>query len=341
MSQTTRVGKNRFRLLVGVLVTLLCLLALTHQLKFRDLKSSLRLFDWKYVILGLIILAAGYGLRIFRWSFILRGMSSSVNFGQCAAPFLGSVALNNLLPFRMGDGVRAIVYPRRMGIRSSAGLSSLLLERVLDLVVLLLYFSIGVLNVGVIAVPGYILNSAYLLLSICGFLIVILLLLQHRRSRSLILRIQSGESRLAIKFSSLLLDSLDDLKSIFNFRSLLTITFLSMCVWLGESGLFYFVLRGFGLSATIPIAILVTAIVSISTMVPSLPGYVGPFDLAAFLSISILGGSAAQSASFALIAHLALWLPTTVVGLVAIGSDYRFFRGAKKELGADHMETKK
>lgn len=332
MKQMSKSRKNGLRLFVTLAIAFLCLAAIMRQVKFSELRSSLELFEWRYIILGSLSLAFGYGLRIFRWNFILKGMNSTVSFLQCATPFLGSIALNNILPLRMGDGVRALIYPKKMNIRTSAGISSLVLERVLDLFVLLIFFSLGVLNVGVVDIPKYIFSAAYLLLLVSGAFIVILVLLQQKSARRHLLRVQKSGNRPATKISSLLLDSLEDLKNVFNLISLTIIAFISIFIWLGESGVFYFVLRGFGLSPTIPIAMLVTSIISISTLVPSLPGYIGPFDLAAFLSVTILGGSPAQSAGFALIAHLALWLPTTVVGCFAIGSDYKFFMSAKEEL---------
>ena len=62
---------------------------------------------------------------------------------------------------------------------------------------------------------------------------------------------------------------------------------------------------------------------------PSSPGYVGPFHLAAFTAVSLVGGTVDQAASFAVIVHLALWLPTTIAGMIAIGMDPELFRMAK------------
>jgi glycosyltransferase 2 family protein len=105
---------------------------------------------------------------------------------------------------------------------------------------------------------------------------------------------------------------------------------ISMLVWVGESGMFYFVMRGFGLEATPVMALLVMAIATLSTLVPSSPGYVGPFHLAAFTAISLVGGTAAQAGSYAVLSHLALWLPTTLAGALAILSRPELFRAARR-----------
>jgi hypothetical protein len=77
------------------------------------------------------------------------------------------------------------------------------------------------------------------------------------------------------------------------------------------------------------------SIATLSTLVPSSPGYVGPFHLAAFTAVSLIGGTAAQAGSFAVLAHLALWLPTTAAGAIAILFRPELFRSARKVSAAE------
>lgn len=104
---------------------------------------------------------------------------------------------------------------------------------------------------------------------------------------------------------------------------------VSMLVWAGEASLFYFVLLGAGVDGSPMVALLVMAVATLSTLVPSSPGYVGPFHLAAFTAISTVGASAMQAGSYAVIVHLALWLPTTLVGALAIWTNPELFRAEK------------
>lgn len=93
-----------------------------------------------------ISLALGYMLRILRWSMMLRSTGARATFSDCCAPFLGSIALNNILPFRLGDVVRALVFPRSMGITRIIATSSLFVERLVDLMTLLVSLAIGLLQ---------------------------------------------------------------------------------------------------------------------------------------------------------------------------------------------------
>ena len=104
----------------------------------------------------------------------------------------------------------------------------------------------------------------------------------------------------------------------------------SVLVWIGEAGLFLFMLQGFGLAAGPAQAVIVMAVATLATLVPSSPGYVGPFHLAAYTAVSLLGGDAVVAAGFALLAHLALWLPTTLAGALGILATPELFRGLRR-----------
>jgi uncharacterized membrane protein YbhN (UPF0104 family) len=132
--------------------------------------------------------------------------------------------------------------------------------------------------------------------------------------------------------------ALRNLFSSFNSMSRLSVMIaifaLSMLVWAGEAGLFWSLLYGFGLEVGLETALVVMAIATLSTLIPSSPGYVGPFHLAAYAAISMLGGTPGQAASFAVLSHLGLWLPTTLVGALAILTNPQLFRSVKLKAAA-------
>ena len=53
---------------------------------------------------------------------------------------------------------------------------------------------------------------------------------------------------------------------------------------------------------------------ALATMIPSSPGYVGTFDYFAVQGLTAFGASHVVALTFALLVHLLLWLPVTIVG---------------------------
>ena len=331
------VGKRDRRLhwakhLIGGGITLLCLVVFFRQIKFDEVLEAFVNFRWVYLILGVASLAFGYALRIARWSMMLRAAGAAATFGNCSAPFLGSIALNNVLPLRLGDVVRALVFPKSMGIARTTATSSLMLERLIDLLTLLACLAIGLFAIPAVALPPELRASAVSLALIGGTALLAGILLSGPLARvfdALAARPNAdGASPLRRTYGTL-----GGLLRGFNVMSrpgiLSAMLIASMFVWVGEAGLFHFVLLGAGMEGSFLVALLVMAVATLSTLVPSSPGYVGPFHLAAFTAISLVGGTAAQAGSYAVVVHLALWLPTTFAGALAIWTRPELFKAAR------------
>jgi len=328
-----KLGQKRWgKYLIGGGITLLSLFIFIRQINIADVLEALTNFQWPYLILGVISLAFGYAMRIFRWSIMLKATGADATFRNCSAPFLGSIALNNVLPLRMGDVVRALVFPKSMGITKTTATSSLIVERLIDLMTLLASLAIGLFAIQAITIPPELKTSAVTLALIGGVALTLGFLFS-----GVIGNYFAGLAATTNSTTGLnrIYKTLGELLNSFNVMSrpkvLLTMLIVSMFVWVGEAGVFYFILLGTGLESSPMIALLVMAMATLSTLVPSSPGYVGPFHLAAFTAISLLDGTAAQAGSYAVIAHLAVWLPTTLAGALAIYLRPALFSAAKSQ----------
>jgi glycosyltransferase 2 family protein len=314
---------------IGALITVLCIVMIARQVKLDDVVNAIEHFHWPDLVLGVLFLAGGYALRVLRWSLLLRATGAPVTWRNCLAPFLGSIALNNVLPLRLGDLVRAFVFPNAMGVQKSTATSSLVMERLIDLMTLLCCLALGLYAIKSAHIPPMISESAVSLAVVGGIALTLAFLFSGLLARTLDrMARRQGATKLAKVFGALggLLYGFQAMSRV---RVLLLTLLVSMFIWVGESGLFYFVMIGCGLNVTPPMALLVMAIATLSTLVPSSPGYVGPFHLAAFTAISLIGGTTAQAGSFAVLAHLALWLPTTLAGAIAILLRPELFRIAR------------
>lgn len=309
-------------LALGLLISIACLAFIVHKVDFDQVWQAFQRFEWRYFAAGIACLAFGYFMRILRWSKMLNAAGAQVGVRECASPFLGSIALNNVLPLRLGDVVRALVFPTSIGVSRMTSTSSLFMERLVDLMTLIVCLSASLFLNQHLDAPTWVKQTA-LSLAIAGTVALVAIFLlsgaiarRLNKHRSGILRMLAG-----------LLQGFDAMSRP---PVLATLFSLSVLVWLGEAGLFYNLLIGFGLDATPTAAMIIMAIATLATLVPSSPGYVGPFHLAAFAGIALLGGSNDQAASFAVLSHLGLWVPTTLAGAIAIVSTPRLFKGLRR-----------
>lgn len=309
-------------LAIGTLISAACLVFIFQKVDFNEVKLAFQRFEWRYFVMGIGCLAFGYAMRILRWSRILNAAGAAVRFRQCAAPFMGSIALNNVLPLRLGDVVRALVFPASLGVSRATSTSSLVMERLVDLMTLVLWLAVSLALSENLQAPAWLKETALLLAAAGTVALITIFLLSGTIARRL--------KRYHHPVGQALTTMLASFDAISRPRVLAMVFGLSLLVWVGEAGLFYSLLIGFGLGATPTAAIIIMAIATLATLVPSSPGYVGPFHLAAFAGISLLGGTSEQAASFAVLSHLGLWVPTTLAGAIAIASTPRMFKGLRR-----------
>src|SRR5690348_10706583 len=131
----TRVTRIRFA--VGLVISLLLVLTAARLLNWREIWHLLGHARLPLLALALVLLAADYLLRCVRWWLILRQSNCRASLRDCALVLLAGFGLNNVLPFRAGDFLRAAGFTSRMRAPASYLAGTLVLERALDLFALL------------------------------------------------------------------------------------------------------------------------------------------------------------------------------------------------------------
>lgn len=320
--------------IIGFGVTFLCLFMFAKQLEFNKVLLSLQMFYWPYFFIGFISLSLGYALRIYRWKIMLSGCGGLATFKECSYPFLGSIALNNVLPFRLGDIFRTFVFCKTIGVTKTASASSLIVERLFDLATLLVCFSIGLLSLNAISIPKPLVETVIFLSVSSGIFFAMLLLMSSGIGAFLADNqlFKNSKSKIVHRGIKIVGQLIIDISLIMRPKTVIFTFFLSMMIWLGEAGLYYSILLGFGINEPLNAAVFVMSVATLSTLIPSSPGYIGSFHLAAFTAVTLIGGATALAGSYAVIAHLALWVPTTFVGGVMIMLKPELFQSVKQQL---------
>ncbi|WP_322015058.1 lysylphosphatidylglycerol synthase transmembrane domain-containing protein [Paraburkholderia sp. J12] len=308
------------RQVIGIVISIVCLALVFRKVDFGQIKAAVENFRWHYLVAGLLALTMDYSIRIIRWAVMLRAGGATIASRNCAAPFLGSITLNNVLPFRAGDVVRALVFPAALGISRVTATASLVFERLIDMLTLLACLGIGVLVSSSATIPEW-LQKSVVLLSVAGCTALLLIAILGRYVVRLLAYFEARiapQSPKAAKVIATVADLVGNTGAMSRLSVLLPVVVLSACIWTGETGLFWSILHGLNIDVDFPAALMIMAVTTLSTLVPSSPGYVGPFHFAAYTMAVMSGSSPSAAASFAVLSHLALWIPTTVAGGIAI-----------------------
>jgi len=273
--------------------------------------------SWPALVLAVLALGVDMGARITRWWWMLRPVQPELSWGSCARPFLASLALNNTVPLRAGDVVRIFGFQRTLQAPAAHIAGTLLLERMLDLLVLLAVLFVSVL--GATVFPRAFLLVAYGAGALCLLALAAITLVPDRLTG--IARAAAGRllpGHWVTKLDPILTQLTASLSLLRSPRRAFGLVAISVVAWIMEGAVFAFALWSLHIPVAWPAAWLALAAATLATLLPSSPGYVGTFDYFASLGLTAYGAGRSAAAAFAVLAHLILWLPVTVAGFLVL-----------------------
>ena len=284
---------------------------------FGAIGQSLSQANYWWLIPALGAYFVGVGLRAVRWHYLLNPVQKIPAARLFPVVVIGYMA-NNVLPVRMGEVVRSYVLGRRENVSKTAALATIVVERIMDGITMILFLSVASLFVTVNKdIEGIEKTTAgVFLVVIIAFFAVAHSRLWMKRLETFGLRFVPGSLR--PKIAGLADAFIDGLQVLRQWRDLLMVALLSVAAWGCEAGMYWLVALAFSTMNLSAAAVFMTlAVANLATLVPSTPGYVGPFDAAAKLVLAgIFKVSSNVAASYVILLHAALYLPVTLVGLV-------------------------
>ena len=308
-------AKKSLRLLLGTGLAALFLWLILHQISFGEIRRAFGGANVIWVIAALAAFAVGYSCRIERWRSMLERDSPGLTWQRCAGPLLASFAANNVLPFRAGDALRAFAFNRKLGTTSGVVVATLFVERLLDLLMVLVLLGMAVAGFGLDAKHIAGIGSATLIVAALAILFVLLF---PRFFAPLVLAMGRLVVRVAPGFGQKLFDeinkSLSTLHHLAQGGTMIKLVLWSVLAWLAEGCVFWFAALALpALSA--PLAgWLALPVGTLATLIPSTPGYIGTFDFFTVHAMTTLGNESVAATAYALLVHALLWLPPTLVG---------------------------
>lgn len=303
MTQSSK--RNLAKTVPGLLVSAFFLWYTFKGISFAQIRSlHLARPVWILGVLGFTL--ASYTLRCVRWTQMMHG--TGARFGVCARVLMTSLAANNILPFRIGDVMRIFTYSGDLGAAPSAILSTVILEKLLDIFILVLLF-VSFMGPGVSPHSRQVAESL-LAISVIGLLV---LLLGARTLEAPLLKLfaRLPQNPTLKKIEHSLLLALECIRDIGLFGSLLLLI-QSAIIWTCEGMIFVSAAHLVGL-VTDPIGPWqAVSVANLSYLIPSSPGAIGTFEWAVKTSLVSHGAQESQAAVFGLALHA--WLLLSVTG---------------------------
>ena len=306
-------ARKTFRLLVGVALAGLFVWLTLRQVDLALIGQALGGARVDYVVAAIALLCAGYACRIARWRIMLARDNPALRWADCAGPLLAGFAANNVLPFRAGDLLRALAFNGRMGTAAGAVLATLFVERLLDLLMMLLLLGVALwtFDFNLDGLLGF--GGPVLVATACGILIVLLfpaVLKPVARALGIVAVRLPAAARLQAELDK----ATGMLGLLAGGRIMAGLIAWSGAAWLAEGGVYWLAALSLESIATPAGGWLALPVGTLATLIPSTPGYIGTFDYFTAQAMTTAGNEKTASAAYAFLVHVILWLPPTVLG---------------------------
>lgn len=332
----TKTTANALRIAVSLGLAALLLWLFFRNLDLVELAKTLSAARPGWLALALAITVFNFPFRSWRWTRLLHHVQHIPQREAFSATCIGFAA-SVLLPARAGEIVRPAVLSRRTGLPFAPALASIAVERLIDLVaVILLFVAYAAGGWAPADLPGeahgrleLLRRSAYLLGA--ATLVVfsglgLLAARPHLAERFLGPLEKKLPARVAPRVVALLRSFLGGLASIRTGGDVAVMSAATIAMWLLNVLQFYAVARAFDVVLPFPVFFFVLTWAVLGLAIPT-PGGVGGYHTAVAYSLTgFYGVAAAPAAATALMTHAIAFVPVTLAGVAFLAASGLSFR---------------
>lgn len=312
---------KRWQFWVGLLISAACLYYVLNKQDFGKIWDSLRSAQYLWLIPGVGVYFIGVWVRSWRLHYMMRPIKKvpiRTLFPIVCIGYMG----NNIYPARAGEFLRAYVIKRREGVAISASLAIVLIERIFDAVVMMLFVFVNLPELARLSGDSGVAGSIqqFAIAGTALFFGALLVFLLAAMFPSVTARfVEWGirhltPARFQPKLQGIATKFLEGLACLRSPRDALMILVTSIVIWLLETGKYWFLMHGFAFTVSFFALMLMNGIANLVTTIPAAPGYIGTFEVAGVAVLTAYGVSAGVAMAYTVVLHAALWLPITALG---------------------------
>jgi glycosyltransferase 2 family protein len=334
---------KNWKLWVGLVISVLAAWFALQGIAFDKMGDAIARMNWFWVVVSYIPFAILLLLKVTRWQ-LLFPEGIKVPLRRLWATLMISYLFNTALPARLGEIVRAFALSRSEKISPVRVLSTILVEKILDVMTIVIFL---VALLPFVDIPNEIRGPALVLgLGVVGAFVTCILMAIFRQpaERLIALVLRPIPAKFREKLLGFASEVLDALTVLLNVKLSFNLWAQSFLIWTLVMLNYMLVAFALNIPLTFEMAALVTIALNLGMAVPSAPGYIGVFE--ALVKLALIGFFPGQDSlvlTYGLVLHVLGFLP-----VVALGMYYSAREGIslsskvdKKALAADAPEPEK
>ena len=304
-----------FKLIISIVISAVGLYYAFAQVNFDDLWFFLKSVNLGWLTISVVLLVFSVAIRAERWQLLLEPIEKIRFHPLFAATMVGYFG-NAVLPFRLGELLRAYTISVRKSVETSAAFGTIILERILDMLGL----------VCMILVFGWFypfedggrnLMLAVVMLTLIGFGFVLIL---GRAQSKLIERMENWpifEKKWAHRILKIINSIVNGLTSIRTAKHVGQIVLHTIFMWVVYFSITYSVTLAVGIQLSwVEVGVILIS-TSLAIAIPAAPGAVGTYHAAAvYVLTTLFFVGRAESQAFAVLLHAVGFVPLIIIGSI-------------------------
>ncbi len=265
--------------------------------------------------IGALVYFAAVTVIALRWQFLLRAIHHVPLNKLTPLVAIGYMG-NNVYPFRAGEALRIFLLYRNHHIPIGRATTTVAVERTFDGVVMVSFILFSLLWIDIQSETVE--TITYIAAPI--FLSAVLIFLALAARPQILRKLAYAIARpLPEKLGGIITGIADEIhEGLAGLRSPLHLSgavISSYITWAIEASVYWIVMQAFGFDAPYTVALLVVGTVNLAGLIPASPGQVGVYEAVVSAVMAAATGISRESAlAYALVVHVVIWLPVTLVG---------------------------
>jgi uncharacterized protein (TIRG00374 family) len=304
------------KLILGLLIAAILVYLSIRGIHFQDVMDGLGRVRYLYIPPLLVVLFFLQVLRAWRWGIILSPIEKVDQLSLFAVTSVGFLAIV-AIPARLGELARPYLMTKKSQIRMSAALGTILVERILDSLTVLLIFIIVLFFM---PLPTWLIGAGLIFFLATAAMVAAVIIVSFAKRDGSVRPLTSLCNKLpekyAVKLISLIECLIDGFAIIADPKQFLQVMLLSLVIWLINGTAIYILFQAFGFSLPFVVAFVLMIILTIGIAIPAAPGFIGNWHYSCVLGLSLFNISRTDALSFAVIYHFLSIGLVIILGLI-------------------------
>ena len=290
-----------------------------RKVDFGQMWFSLKNANYWYLLPATLIVFISHFLRAFRWRYLLDPVKRVDTPSLFLALMIGYGA-NAVTPAHLGEFLRAYVLSQKHRIPMGSVFATIVMERIIDVFSLLVLMFLAVL---IHPFPEWAVNSGYIIFAVALGLFVFLILLKKSPKKTdtlLHILLKPVPDRIGSRIKRSVERFFSGIMPLKRRGDYVVVVLLSVCIWICYGFVFHVCFQAFDFIEAFRLpwyaGLILLVITTISVVVPSSPGYVGPYHYLCQVSLAMFAVPESPALSYAAVVHGVNFLPVLALALL-------------------------